>query len=65
MHFAYITTFRVEGKQMRIIHKPRTLSETVSYKVLPLGNNVYMAVRPCLAVEYKTKSGRQPLRLGI
>lgn len=65
MHFAYITTFRVEGKQMYIIHKPRTLSATVSYKVLPLGNNIYMAVWPCFAVEYKTKFGRQPLSLGI
>jgi hypothetical protein len=42
VRFAYITSLRVEGKQTHILCKPKTLgTETASYKVLPLENNVY------------------------
>jgi hypothetical protein len=34
--FAYVTSLRVEWKQMHILCKPKTLPETVSYKLLPL-----------------------------
>jgi hypothetical protein len=41
VHFAYVSSLWVEGKQMHILCKTKALPETVSDKVLPLGNNVY------------------------
>jgi glycopeptide antibiotics resistance protein len=42
--FAYVTSLRVEGKQTHILRKTKITdigTETASYKVLSLGNNVY------------------------
>jgi hypothetical protein len=38
VRFAYVTSLLVEGKQTHKRQKPKTLPDTVSYKVLPLVN---------------------------
>jgi hypothetical protein len=44
VHFTYITSSKAEGKQTHILSSKDITNigtDTVSYKVLPLGNNVY------------------------
>jgi hypothetical protein len=52
VRFAYVTSLWVEGKQTHILCKPKDIidtgNETASYKVLPLGNNVYNIDQPFL-----------------
>jgi hypothetical protein len=48
--FAYVTILRVEGKQTHIQKKKDIIdvgTETASYKVLPLGSNVYSMGSVC------------------
>jgi hypothetical protein len=69
VRFAYVTSLFVEGKQTHMLCKPyRIGTETASYKVLSLGNNVYSMDRICFLICYPsdplsfTSSGRRTHR---
>jgi hypothetical protein len=51
VRFVYVSSLRVEGKQVHILYKPDITdrgTQTASYKVLPLGNYVYSLGSVCI-----------------